>query len=71
MCLNLNDYQFKSSKNNQGSTYLNPGSDHKSKTIIDSKKSKRKKCKHTTKENHQTTMEGTKRRKRRNEQKIP
>ena len=52
MCLNLNDYQFKSHRYNYGSVYLNPmvttnhGNHGK-----DTQKPKRKEPKHSTKEN--------------------
>ena len=63
MCLNLNDYQFKSHRYNYGSVYLNPmvttnhGNHGK-----DTQKPKRKEPKHSTKENDQITMGETKRR---------
>ena len=61
MCLNLNDYQFRTSRYIYRSTY-EPHGYHKSKLTIDRQKLSRKKHKHTTEENHQTTREQTKRR---------
>ena len=62
MCLNLNDYQFKTSKYNYGSTYMNPVVTTNQKPTTDTQKTKRKQPKQTTKENCQTTMGETKRR---------
>ena len=62
MCLNLNDSQFKSSRDNYGSTYMNPILTTNQKPTIDTQTPKRKESKHTTKENHQTTTGETKRR---------
>ena len=64
--MNLNDYQFKASRYNYGSTYMNPMVTTNQKPMIDTQKPKRKEPKHRRKENHQTTMGGKK--KRRNEQ---
>ena len=49
MCLNLNDYQFKSSRYNYGSSYMNPMATTNKKPMIDTQKTKRKEPKHTTK----------------------
>ena len=57
---NLNEYQFKSSRYRP--TYMNPMVTTNQKSTIDMQKLKRKKHKHTTKENYQTTKEETKRR---------
>ena len=50
MCLSLNDYQFKSSKYNYRSTYVNPTVITNQKYTTDIQKCKRKETKHTTKE---------------------
>ena len=65
MCLNINDYQFKTSRYSYRSTYMNPMTTTNRKPTIDTQKLKRKEQEHT-KEYHQTTGEETKR--RRNEQ---
>ena len=57
MCMNLNDYQFKTSRHNYGSTYINPMITTNQKPTIDTQKPKRKEPKDTTKENHQTIRE--------------
>ena len=62
MCLNLKDYQFKASRYNYGSIYMNPMVTTNQKPTIDTQKLRRKELKHTTKENHQITMGETKRR---------
>ena len=59
MCLNLNDYQFKT-RHNYRLTYMNPMVTTNQKRTIDTQKLKRKEHKQTTKENHQTTREETK-----------
>ena len=46
---NLNDYQFKSSRYNWGSTYMSPMEITNQKCIIDTQKPKRKEVKPTTK----------------------
>ena len=71
MCLNLNEYQFKTSKYCYRSTYMNPMVTTDQKPTIDTK-TERKKHKHTTKENHQTIRAEAKRRKEQKElQKQP
>ena len=50
MCLKLNDYQFKTSRHNYGSIYMNPMVTTNQKPIIYTQKLKRKEPKHTTKE---------------------
>ena len=62
MCLNLNDYQFKTSRYSYKSTYMKPMVTTNQKTSINTQKLRRKKQKHNIKENHQTTREETKRR---------
>ena len=57
MCLNLNDYQFKTSRYNYESTYMDPMVTTNQKPTIDTQKTKRKEHRNTTKENHQTTRE--------------
>ena len=64
MCLNLSDYQFKTSKYNYRSTYMNSTVRANQKPTIGTQKLQRKKHKHNTKENHQTTREETKRRRK-------
>ena len=66
MCLNLNDYQFKTSRYNYGTTYMSPMVNTNQKPMIDMQKPKRKELKHTTKGNHQTTTRETKRRNEQN-----
>ena len=62
MCLNLNVYQFKTSRCSYRSTYMNPMVSTNQRPIIDSQKLKRKDHKHTTTEsNHK---EKTKKKKR-------
>ena len=46
MCLNLNDYQFKSNRYSYGSTAMNSMATTNQKYIIDSQKPKRKELKH-------------------------
>ena len=60
--LNLNDYQFNSSRYSYRSTYMNPVVNTNQEPTIDKQKLKRKKYKHTAKENYQTIKEETKRR---------
>ena len=57
MCLNLNDCQFKTSRYNHKSTYMNPLVTTNQEATIDTQRAKREEHKHTTKENHQTTRE--------------
>lgn len=62
VCLNLNDYQFKTNRYKYRSTRINPmvttdETWHDKYTKI---KLERKKHKHTTKENHQTTKKDSK-----------
>ena len=49
MCLNLNDYQFKTIKYNYRLTYINPMVTANEKPTVDTQKSKIKEHKHTTK----------------------
>ena len=53
MCLNLNDYQFKSSS--YRSTYRNSMVTINKKTLMDTQKLERKEYNHSNKENHQAT----------------
>ena len=57
---NLNDYQFKSSRYNWGSTYMSPMEITNQKCIIDTNQTK--KIKHNTKDSHQSTREENKER---------
>ena len=57
MCLNLNDYQFKTSSYSFSSTPMNPMVTTNQKPTVDKQKKERKEHKHTTKENHQTVRE--------------
>ena len=66
MCLNLNDYQFKTSRYRYGSRYMNPMVTTNKKPAIDTQNLERKENKHSTKADNQTTREEIKR--RRNEQ---
>lgn len=59
MCLNLNNFLFKTSRRSYISTYMNPMVTTNRTPIIDTQKLKRKKHKHTTK-NHQITKVETK-----------
>ena len=63
MYLNLNDYQFKTSRYYYASTYMNPMVTTNQKLATDTQKLEKRQHKHTTKENHQTTEEETERRK--------
>ena len=49
MCLNLNDYQFKTIKYNYRLTYINPMVTANEKPTVDTQKSKIKEHKHNTK----------------------
>ena len=66
MCLNLNDYQFKTGRYSCRSTYMNPMVTTNQKPATDTQKLKRKEHKLTTKENHQTTRQEIKRRNKQN-----
>ena len=66
MYLNLNDYQFKTSRYTYRSTFINPMVATNQKPTTDTKKLGRKEHKHTTKENHQTIRKETKRRAEKN-----
>ena len=59
--LNWTDYQFKSSRYNYKSTYAKPTVATYQKCRADTQKPKRKESKNTTKENHQSAMWETKR----------
>ena len=61
ICLNLNDYQYKTSRYSCKSRCMGAMVTATQKSTIDTQNLKRKEHKHTTKENHQTTREGTKR----------
>ena len=63
MYLNLNDYQFKSSRYNYWSSYMNPMVTTNQKLIRDTQKLKRKETKHTTKEKP-SDLNGTKKKKK-------
>ena len=53
MCLNLNDYQYKSSRYNYGSTYMNHiVTTNQKHTITTHTKTQRKELKHTKEENN-------------------
>ena len=54
MCLNLNDYQFKTSRYTYRATYMNPMIMTYQKPQWGTQKLERKEHNHTTKENHQT-----------------
>ena len=60
ICLNLNDYQYKTSRYSYRSTHMNLMVTSNQKPTTDTQKLKRNEHKHTTKENHQTTREETK-----------
>ena len=60
MCLNLNDYQFKTSRHNYRSTYMNTMVTTNQKPTTDTLILERKEQKHTTKGNHQSTKVGKK-----------
>ena len=60
MCLNLENYQLKTSIYNYTSTYMDPTVSTNQKPTIDMQKLNRKEHKHNTKENHPTTKEETK-----------
>ena len=62
MCLNLNDYQFKTSRYSYRSTYVNSMVTANQKHTIDKQKTERKEPKYNTKDSHQTTEEETKKR---------
>ena len=66
MCLNLSDYQFKTSRYSYRSIYMNSMVATSQKPTIDTQKLKRKEHKHIIKGNHQTTREETKRRTEKN-----
>ena len=68
MCLNLNDYYFKTSRYNYRSAYMNLMVTTNQKPTINTQKLKRKEYTHTAKDNPQTTREEAKR--RRNEKRI-
>ena len=53
MCLNLNNYQFETTRYSYSSTYLYPMVTTNQNFIIDTQKPKRKEHKHTTKKKHQ------------------
>ena len=55
MCLNLNEYQFKSSRYTYRSTYKNSMVTINKKTSVDTQILERKEYNHSTKENHQAT----------------
>ena len=61
MHLNLNHYQFKTNGYRYRSTYINRMVAINQKPTTSTQKLERKEHKHTTKENHQTTREETKR----------
>ena len=61
MCLNLNDYQFKTSTYSSKLTYMKLMVTRNLKLTIDTQKLQRKEHKHITKENYPTTSEETKR----------
>ena len=63
MYVNLNDYQFKTSRYSYRSTYINAMVTINQKPTIDIQKLKRKEYKYTIKESHQTTRRETKIRK--------
>ena len=54
MCLNLNDYQFKTSRYSYRLIYTNLSVTTIQKPTIDAQKTKRKGSKHNSKENHQS-----------------
>ena len=60
ICLNLNGYEFKTSRYSYRSTYVNLMITTNQKPTIDTWNPKRMESKHTTKENHQTAMVETK-----------
>ena len=60
ICLTLNYYQFKIHRYNYRSTYLNSMVTTNKKPTTGAQKQERKKHKYDTKENHQTTKEETK-----------
>ena len=60
MCLNLNDYQFKTSRYSYRSTYVNSMVTANQKPTIDTQKTREK----GTQANHQTKREETKRRRK-------
>ena len=62
MCLNLNNYQFKTGRDSYRSTYMNPMVTTNQKPTIATHKLKRKEHKHTSKEYKQTTKIETKKR---------
>ena len=61
MCLNLNDYQFKTSIYSYRSVYMNPMVTISQKPTRNTQELERKEHKHTSKENYQKTREETKR----------
>ena len=63
MCLNLNDYQFKTSRYSYRSTYMNPMVIIYQKPTIYTQRLERKEHRNTTKESHQTTKEENKKKK--------
>ena len=65
MCLNLNDYQFKSSRFNYRSTYVNQMVTTNQKPTIGTERKEKKKRNQTTKENHQTATGKTKKNEKR------
>ena len=66
MFLNLNYYQCKESRYSDGLTYSNSMVITNKKYTVDSQKPKRKKLKHTTKENHQATKRKKKKKRTKN-----
>lgn len=60
ICLNVNDYHFKTSKSSNKSIYANSMVSGNQNSTLDTQKLERKKHKYTTKKNNQTTKKITK-----------